>query len=460
MNQFLAYREGSTLMHDSNMSVAARAQRARGGGRRRATSGCAVAVLLGLLTTGAASPPEDPPVTPADGVLDTAVDGVFAPDAPFYQPLPDDTPVAEDSDALIASLHQQSIDHFGRPGAPNVTINVDNYTAPLYVTGSDDPQHDIRPWNCQGKDAGWDAEFGEALRARHVPPGLQPDGSSDGNVSVYNPDTDELVELWQARWAPDGVLEACWGGVIEDASQSGGSFPTPYGASAGGMALWGYTIRHDELLEGRIDHVVGIGIPLIKRDVISWPAVRTDGRVDGAELAMGQMMRLPADFDLDSLNLSPAARTVAQAAQDYGIIVTDTSGAVAFYGEHVFGVPDDRYDEIFRGRSSFQEMAGDPGRGEDPFPLQELVALPVDYGQEAAHALDESGAAAALDGTAAVGAAAVPGETPEPAVVVAADSSGRPWPVWPAVVTGVLVAAAAVVVTSVLRSRRRRGPAG
>lgn len=439
-------------MQDSKNPVAARAQRARGS-RRRATTGCAVAVLLGVLATGAGSPSEDPPVTPADAGRGTTVDETFAPDSPFYRPLPDDTPVADDSDALIASLHQQSIDYFGRPGAPNVTLNVDNYTAPLYVTGSDDPKQDIRPWNCQGKEPGWDAAFGETLRGLHVPPGLEPDGSSDGNVSVYNPDTGEVVELWQTRWAPDGVLEACWGGVIEDASQSLGSFPVPYGASAGGLALWGYTIRHQELLDARIDHVVGIGIPLVKRGVISWPAVRTDGRVDGAELAMGQMMRLPADLDLDSLNLSPTARTVAQAAQDYGIIVTDTSGAVAFYGEHVFGVADDRYDEIFRGRSSFEEMAGDPARGEDPFPLQELVALPVDYGRETAEPADEPVTPPAPDGNATVGAAAEAGQRPESAAVVAVDTEAVP--PWPAVGAGLLVAGGAVVLAAVLHSRRR-----
>ncbi|WP_131106027.1 hypothetical protein [Ornithinimicrobium sufpigmenti] len=400
-----------------------------------------------VIATGAFAAPHEP---------DTAVEGVFAPDSPFYRPLPDDTPVAADSEALIAGLYQQAIDYFGRPGQPNVTINIDNYTAPLYITSTDDPQQDIRPWNCQDKEEGWDAELAEMWSGQHLPSNLKPDGSSDGNVSIYNADTGTLVELWQARQAPDGVWEACWGGVIEDASVSPGTFAVPYGASAGGMALWAYTIRHDELLEGEINHVIGLTIPEIKKGVISWPATRTDGRVDGTEIAMGQLLRLPADFDLDSLNLSPSARTVAQAAQDYGIVITDTSGAVAFAGEHEFGLVDNRYDEIFRGRYAYEEMAGDPALGEDPFPLQELVALPVDYGKDLPWPPEDAPAAVGGDEAVATLAetnAASPPSDARPNAASPAEAPDAAFP-WPPVLIGLLVAAGAVVAGLTLRRRR------
>lgn len=317
--------------------------------------------------------------TPEASRAGATANTVFHPESPFFRRLPDETPVAVDSDALIASLRRQAIENFGSPGRPNLTINTHNYTAPLIVADEDDPAHDIRPWNCQDKEEGWDTELSEMLAQVHIPDGMQPDGSSDGNVSIYNEDTGRLIELWRTRQADDGTWEACWGGEIEHAATSMGSFPVPYGASAGGLAMWGYTIRHQDLLDGEIKHVIGVGIPEIKQGVISSPAVRTDGRVDGTALAMGQMLRLPADLDLDSLTLSPTARMIAQAAQDYGLIVTDTSGAVALAGEHGSGLEDDRYDEIFRGREPYEEMSGDPSRGEDPFPLDALVALPVDY---------------------------------------------------------------------------------
>lgn len=417
-------------------------------GTRRATGATrATGVMLALvvLACGSARPAASGGDAPIDR-SDTSVEGVFSYDSPFYRALPDDTPVAEDSEALVASLYQQGIDHFGMPDSPSLTINVYEWTAPLFVTDSSDPQHDIRPWNCQNKDPGWDAELAQMLRGVHLPPGFVPDDTSDGNVSIYHADTGRLVELWQARQAPDDVWEACWGGEIEDASQSQGSFPVPYGAAAGGLAMWGYTIRQQELLDGTINHVVGLGIPKVKRDVISWPAVRTDGREDGTELAMGQMLRLPADFDLDSLNLSPSARAVAQAAQDYGVIITDTSGALAFAGEHVSGLTDVRYAEIFRGRYSVEEMAGDPARGEDPFPLDQLVALPVDYGKDIVVPPPEPPAAADSE-------AATPPPPPEvaaPSVETAGTGAegsgvqgfGPGW--WTVGVVGVLALGAAV----------------
>lgn len=326
---------------------------------------------VGALTAAATAPGE--------ATRDNAVGDVFAADSPFYRQLPDDTPVADDSEELVAGLVRQGEENFGRPGAPNLTINVHFYTAPLFATGADDPVHDIRPWNCQDKPLGWDTELAQMWQGVHLPHDLRPDQASDGLVSIYDQDSDRLVELWQARVGADGVWEACWGGVIDDVSRAQGTFEVPYGASAGGLALYGYTIRHQELLDGRIEHVVGLGIPEIRSDVISAPAVRTDGRVGGPALAMGQMLRLPADLDLDALQLAPSARAVAEAAQRYGLIITDTSGALSLAGEHVHSVEDDQYDQIFRGRYSSEEMAGDPARGEDPFPLDQLVALPLDY---------------------------------------------------------------------------------
>lgn len=348
-------------------------------------AGTAALTVLGALVLSASATSDEPPSD-----HDNSIQGVFAPDSHYYRELPDDTPVAEDSAELVAGLVRQGEENYGAPGAPSVTINVHFYTSPLYVGGADDPQYDIRPWNCQNKEPGWDSELGQEWQGVHLPDGMRPDQASDGLVSVYDEDNDKLVELWQARQTPDGQWEACWGGAIDNVSRSQGVFDVPYGASAGGLALYGYTIRHQELLDGQIEHVLGMGIPEVRSGVISAPAVRTDGTAEGTALAMGQRLRLPADLDLDTLRLSPSARAVAEAAQRYGILITDTSGALSFAGEHVHSVADDRYEEIFRGRYSVEEMAGDPALGEDPFPLEQLVALPVDYLPPAPEPPDEA----------------------------------------------------------------------
>lgn len=114
--------------------------------------------------------------------------------------------------------------------------------------------------------------------------------------------------------------------------------------------------------------MISLAIPLTKKGTESWPANRTDGNKAGTQLAIGQMLRLPARLNLDAMKLSPTARTIARAAQEYGIIVTDTSGSVAFSAENPIALATNRYDTIFRGRWAFREMLGDKSRREVAFP--------------------------------------------------------------------------------------------
>lgn len=303
---------------------------------------------------------------------------VLSPSSPFYQKLPTSTPTASDSSALVSSLNAQAHKYWGTPTQANITVNTDKFSTPLYVARKSDPVHNITAWNCQSHTSSIAVYLNAHLKNVHIPNDLQPDPSSDGSVSIYNPDTNEIVELWRAR-KNGGKWEACWGGKITNASQSLGRFDGTFGASASGMALWATTIRQQELLNGRIDHVVSMAIPQIKKGAVSWPAVRTDGWVDGTQLTMGQMLRLPASLNIDAMKLSPAAKTIAKAAQQYGIIVTETSGAVGFNAENPIALASNKYPSIFRGRWSTQEMAGDKTKGEVSFPLDKLVALPVNY---------------------------------------------------------------------------------
>ncbi|MFT3944483.1 MAG: LamG domain-containing protein [Ancrocorticia sp.] len=303
---------------------------------------------------------------------------IFASDSPFYQKLPANTPAASDSKALVASLKAQAHKYYGTPTTPNVTVNTTKFSPPLYVARNSDPVYDITAWNCQSHTASVAKYLNAELMNVHIPSDLVPDDSSDGSVSIYNPDSKEIVELWKAR-KNGNKWEACWGGKITETDKSLGSFKGTFGAAASGLSFWGTMIREQELRNGRIDHVVSLAIPHTKKGSISWPAVRTDGWMNGTELSIGQMLRLPASLDIDSMKLSPTAKTIAKAAQEYGIMVTDTSGAVSFTAENPISLKTDNYDSIFRGRWSSQEMAGDVSKGEVGFPLDKLVALPMNY---------------------------------------------------------------------------------
>jgi hypothetical protein len=303
---------------------------------------------------------------------------VFAANSPFYQKLPANSPSAVDSPTLVASLDKQAHDFYGTPTEANVSVNTQKFAPALYVAYNTDPVYNVTGWNCQGKQAGWNTEFNRIMQGVHIPADMLPDPSTDGAVSIYNPNSNDIVELWQARKV-NGQWQACWGGRILNVDESLGVHTSGYGASASGIALWATTIRAQEFLNHKIDHMVSIGIPRTKKASISWPANRSDGGTLGTELSIGQMLRLPASLNIDAMNLSPSARTIAKAAQDYGLIVTDTSGSVTFAGENSIALHANPYPTIFRNRWSSQEMNGVKGFGEVPFPLGKLVALPLNY---------------------------------------------------------------------------------
>ena len=362
---------------------------------------------------------------------------VFAADSFWYRELPAHTPTDPRSAEMVAHIVAQAEDHYGSPGNPNVNVNLTHYTPPIYVAHAGDPAITFTWENCQHKVEGDHGLIEHHLTDVRLPAGAVPAEGSDSEMVVYDETADRLVETWVTTKEEDGSWRACWGGSIEEVSRSDGIFEAPFGVTASGLPLLGGTIRAAELERGRIDHVVGIALPFAaEKPTLSWPATRSDGRNPSGRPApaQGQMLRLPADLDLDALALSPVARTIAEAAQTYGLVVWDTSGAVSFRAQNPLGMADHPYREVFRGRGANAEMAGDRSRGEVPFPLEQLQVLPMDY--------------------------AVP--TPEPtasrAPVTAAprgddDAAGGVWVVVAAAVGG---AAALLGAVSVVRRRAER----
>lgn len=341
--------------------------------------------------------------------------GRFADDSFWYRRLPDDTPTAPDSEAIMDHLVDQAETHFGSPGAPGLTVNLRQYSPTMYVADESDPRVTFVWENCQDKPWGDGGLIENHLTDVRIPEDAVPADGSDQEMVVYDAADDRLVETWGTQRLPDGTWSACWGGSIEDVAGNAGLFEVPFGVSASGLPLLGGTIRAEELAVGRIEHVVGIAVPFsAPPPTVSSPATRTDGvNPSGRPVtAQGQMLRLPADLDLDAMLLSPTARAIAEAAQDYGLIVWDTAGAVSFRAENPLGMANNPYPEILRGRYPYEELAGDRSRGEVAFPFDQLVVLPVDY---AAPAPDDEPTATA--------SSAAPARDPEGGIDWAATSA-------------------------------------
>ena len=253
----------------------------------------------------------------------------FAPDSIWNAPLPADAPVASNSTALVADLERQ----VRRYGA---WINTDSYSTPIYTVPASQPcvpvTLDVVPTYPSA------AELARAFGAGvPIPSDARPAPGSDRDLVVWQPATDTMWELWNARRV-NGVWHARWGGRLNDVSKNPGYFTDPpdWGTAATSLALLGGTARISELRAGHIDHALAISIPEARRGVVIWPAQRTDGSLASPHaIPEGTRLRLDPNLDLNALKLPPLTRMIAEAAQRYGLLVRDQSGAVAFYGEQV-----------------------------------------------------------------------------------------------------------------------------
>ena len=119
-----------------------------------------------------------------------------------------------------------------------------------------------------------------------------------------------------------------------DSLQFGGPATT-----ASRLPLLPGVLTYDEIVAGRVDHVVWAGSPDISSSRTVWPALATDGLSDSPDAPpMGAWLRLRDDVDLSGLG--PQARVIAEGLQRHGMILTDTSNER--FG--LRGTPDGRWD--------------------------------------------------------------------------------------------------------------------
>jgi hypothetical protein len=137
-----------------------------------------------------------------------------------------------------------------------------------------------------------------------------------------------------------------------------------WGSTATSLPMIGGTITPSDLQSGRIDHALALAIPDARAGVFAWPAQRTDGTGGPSLLPEGAHLRLDPSLDLSSIPMSPVARTIAQAAQRYGMIIRDrTHHATALYAQDPVNLDSDPYPELFGGEPPNAILATFPWDG-------------------------------------------------------------------------------------------------
>ncbi|MEA2472633.1 MAG: hypothetical protein QOE06_548 [Thermoleophilaceae bacterium] len=286
---------------------------------------------VGAGTPGAGDPPAT--TTPDPPAPAPATPRLFAADSFWNAPLGADAAIDPASDTLVARLMGEVNRVAAVRDGPWMAAR--QYSTPIYVVGANQPTVRVK------LDTADQAKMQAAFSAVPIPENAHQAQGTDGHMTIWQPSTDMMWEFWVASKQADG-WHAAWGGAMRNVSQSPGyyskdSWPgseTWWGASATSLPIAGGTVTIEELRRARIDHALALALPNLRSKVFSWPAQRTDGTsADDSAIPAGARFRLDPALNLDSLKLNPFVRTLAEAAQRYGVVVRDTAPSVQFYGE-------------------------------------------------------------------------------------------------------------------------------
>ena len=364
------------VRHDSIDLRATRAERRRAEHRRRAVAlGAAALVVLAVVAvlfvktgseptstrTQSTNPPRPtttvaPAAAPTGVALGTGGVTPFSANSFWNTPLGADAAVAPNSQQLVNSFNQQWRDNYGTVG-----INTDDFSIPIYRV----PAGQATVAVAIAPDCNSDAGLLEQIGAVPIPANAQPANGTDRSLVIWQPSTDTEWELWTAQRADDGSWSACWGGRIENVSVAQGVFPFPYGVAASGMSYLAGAIKASELHAGRIDHTLAVNVVHATKGTQVAPANRTDGdSTDPDAIPEGTRFRLDPSIDVTKLGLPAGGVTIARALQEYGMYVTDKSGAVVLTGEssapYVAAGQPNPYDEAFGGLQGYQVLGKIP----------------------------------------------------------------------------------------------------
>lgn len=249
----------------------------------------------------------------------------FAPSSIWNAPLASDAPIADNSKDLVDAFNHQWHTFYGTVG-----MSIDDFSMPIYTVPKD--QATVPVSASPGCNS--DPSIRQQLSAVPIPADARPANGSDHSLIIWQPATDTAWELWIAQRSDAGAWSSCWGGRIRGVSKSSGVFPSPYGVAASGLSYLGGAIKASELQSGTIKHALAIAVVHTAEGVQVAPATRNDGNSTADDaIPEGTRFRLDPTLDVTSLHLGKAGTAIARALQQYGMYVTDTSGAVVIMGE-------------------------------------------------------------------------------------------------------------------------------
>jgi hypothetical protein len=280
------------------------------------------------------------PVTPARASV--VPHNPFAPTSFWNARLSSTAPIDPNSKSYVNGLVSQ-VSKYG------AWMNTNSYSVPVYVVPSDQPTVKVTLNT-------WGPDLQQAWKAVPIPAGSVAASGTDESMAVWQPSTDKMWDFWLMHQT-SGAWSARWGGEMDNVSTNPGYYThsgqtNNWGATGTGVPLLGGLVTIADLRRGSIKHALALAVPLTEANLFSWPAQRTDGRsTDATALPEGVRFRIDPNLDIASLKLPYLDRMLAQAAQTYGIVIQNTSGAVTFYAQDPTPTGSNPWASPFDGRS-------------------------------------------------------------------------------------------------------------
>ena len=303
-------------------------------------------------TPGGKSTPT-PTATPSSNVKpeDLVHIPLYSTANPFAKKIESNPGIDPNSDAMVEGIVSQA--------AIGFVIAQKQWTVPVFYADESTPRYDVT-LKC-GKE--W--ELG-VTQLKNVPipdwaepsdddheGGINPDGCGgsdngpdEGDFAMTVVDTSTRCEydFWQVK-KTKGKWAASWATSIS--IDSNGIFEKGISCRGSGFALMNGLIWPDELKAGRIEHALAFAYDLTRADGPVSPATDSDGTSRGTDtMPEGVRVQLDPTLDLDSMGLKDYEKTIAKALQEYGMILVDDGGGMAFYVVHPISAKNNPYEGI------------------------------------------------------------------------------------------------------------------
>ena len=270
----------------------------------------------------------------------------FSDESFWNQPIPENPEIDTRNTEWIEMLKKE-------PTQNNFGTSYSVYTVPVYEADSSTPLYDIKYQELSDDmKKNWDSKVerfghGPGFDRIPIPDSAIPDPQGDHHMAIVDWSTMTAWDMWGCEKLPDGSWKSNTGmkysltgsGVFDSTM-----FPIKNGESihfygpsrAAGVPIIAGLIRYDEVMAGEINHKLSFASRYCAYQEHCFPAVWTDGPVDGG-IPEGAVIQLDPKLDLSQYDLTPEELVVAKALQKYGMVLVDWAGGQPIYAEGLYG---------------------------------------------------------------------------------------------------------------------------